>query len=86
MTPRRARRLLFAPALIVLDAATAALRALTSALIIEHFLADTEARDDPPVRRKARAVLRNVRDLRRALAAYRRAVDDALRHPPDLPF
>jgi hypothetical protein len=86
MTPKRVRRLSFAPELITIDAANAALRALATALHIEHFVTQPEARDDPPIRRTARVVLRRVDELRRALCAYRRAVDDALGPPPDFPF
>jgi hypothetical protein len=80
MTVDEFRRLLFAPELIVLDVADAALDALERALILEHPLVqDPDCDDDPPVRRSARAVLRPTARLRRALRAYRRVVAHILR-------
>lgn len=68
------------------DLLLAAIHALRLALVAEHPLLDddTAAPDDPPVRRAARRALRQAARLRRALRAYRRAVDDALAQP-DLP-
>jgi hypothetical protein len=88
MTPSRLHRLLFAPELLVLDLADAALVTLRRALLTEHPTLDDPAVDHPPVHRRALLLLRLARRLRRASAAYRRAVDDALRLPPDtdLPF
>jgi hypothetical protein len=80
MTVIEFRRLLFAPEIIVLDVANAALRALERALLLEHPLVRIPAADDDPlVRRRARAVLRTTARLRRALRGYRRAVLQLLR-------
>ncbi len=80
MTVDEFRRLLFAPEIIVLDVADAALLALQRALVLEHPLVDnTASDDDPPVRRRARHVLRAAARLLRALRAYRRVVLAVLR-------
>ncbi len=72
MTVEEFRRLLFAPEIIVLDVADAALRALERALILEHPLVRDPASDDEPrVRRRARAVLRHAARLQLALRRYR---------------
>jgi len=79
MTVEEFRRLLFAPEIIVLDVADAALRALERALILEHPLVRDPASDDEPcVRRRARAVLRHAARLQLALRLYRRVVRLAL--------
>jgi hypothetical protein len=68
----------------------AALVALRSALLAEHPLLDDDlgAPDDPPVRRRARQLLRHADRLRRGLAAYRREVEHVFREvdETDLPF
>jgi len=76
-------RLLAAPELVVIELLDHCLSALRLALIVEHPLLDDDlaAPDDPPVRRRARALIRNAERLRRALDAYRRAVDDVLGGP-----
>lgn len=90
MTPGQLHRLLIAPEIIVVDLADHALHALGLALLAEHPLIDDDsaAHDDAPVQRRARALLRRARALRRALDDYRTQVDRVLRHPdePDLPF
>jgi hypothetical protein len=90
MTNEQLRRLLFAPELIVVDLTEHALRALRLALFAEHPLLDDHnaAPDDPPVRRRARTLLRRADALRRALDDYRRQVNCVLRQPveDDLPF
>jgi|HubBroStandDraft_4_1064222.scaffolds.fasta_scaffold87329_2 hypothetical protein len=89
MTPAL-HRLLIAPEIIVVDLADHALRALALALLAEHPLIEDEsaAHDDAPVQRRARALLRRARALRRALDDYRTQVERVLRPPdePDLPF
>jgi hypothetical protein len=83
------RRLLFAPEIIVVDLADAALVALERALRVEHPLLDAPPpTEHPPVRRHARAVLRQALRLRLALRRYRCVVRDVLRDAdhPDLPF
>ncbi len=80
MTVDEFRRLLFAPEIIVLDVADAALLALQRALVLEHPLVDNPASDDDPlVRRRARDVLRSAHRLLRALRAYRGVVLTILR-------
>ena len=90
MTPAQLRRLVVAPEIVVVDLADHALTALRLALLAEHPLLDDDlaAADDPPVQRRARALLRIAIRLRRALRAYRREVHDVLRDIPrsDLPF
>jgi hypothetical protein len=91
MTVDQFRRLLFAPELIVLDVADAALLALERALLLEHPLLKNPASDDDPlVRRRARRVLRAAAHLLRALRSYRVVVlrllrDDELQDAAD-PF
>jgi len=80
MTVDELRRLLLAPEIIVIDLADAALIALERALLLEHPLVnDPNDDDDPPVRRRARAVLRTTARLQRALRGYRHVVLDILR-------
>jgi len=90
MTPRQLRRLLVAPEIVVVDLVDHALTALRLALLAEHPLLHDEldAVEDPPVQRRARALLRIATRFRRALLAYRRQVNDVLREGPrdDLPF
>lgn len=90
MTAEQLRQLLVAPELVVIDLVDHALRALKLALLAEHPLVDDDstAPDDPPVQRRARAILRRADDLRRALRAYRAQVARALGDPKrnDLPF
>ncbi len=88
MTPQRFHRLLAAPEIVVVDLADSALTALRLALLVEHPLLDgSPTDDDPPPRRRAHAVLRAAVRLRRALRAYRRAVDSALSQADEqLPF
>jgi hypothetical protein len=75
MTVDEFHRLLIAPEIIVLDVADAALLALERALVLEHPLVESPASgDDPPVRRRARHVLRSAARLLRALRAYRAVV------------
>jgi hypothetical protein len=85
----RLRRLLAAPELVVVNLVDRALHSLALALFSEYPLLDDPlaAPDDPPVRRRARALLRDSRRLRRRLRAFRRAVQRGLNEPhPDLPF
>jgi len=90
MSPDQFLRLIAAPEILVVDLVDAALVALDLALLAEHPLLDSDdaAPDDPPVRRRARALRRIAPRLRRALQAYRHEVDLALQDPPreDLPF
>jgi hypothetical protein len=90
MTPRQLHRLLVAPEIIVVDLADHALHALGLALLAEHPLIDDDsaAHDDDPVQRRARALLRRARALRRALDDYRSQVERVLHRPdePELPF
>jgi hypothetical protein len=80
MTVDEFHRLLIAPEIIVLDVADAALLALERALVLEHPLVESPASDDdPPVRRRARHVLRSAARLLRALRAYRALVLTILR-------
>jgi hypothetical protein len=83
------RRLLFAPEIIVIDLADAALLALERALRVEHPLLDAPPpTEHPPVRRHARAVLQHALRLRRALRRYRGVVHQLLREAdqPDSPL
>jgi ParB-like chromosome segregation protein Spo0J len=89
MTPQQFNRLLAAPELVVVDLLDSALSALRLALLAEHPLLDEPlTENDPPVQRRARAILRSARHLRCALRHYRRAVDQVLNQPddPQLPF
>jgi hypothetical protein len=89
MTPHQFHRLLAAPEIIVVDLLDSALSALRLALLAEHpLLDDPLTENDPPVQRRARAILHSARHLRRALRHYRRAVDQVLTQPddPQLPF
>ncbi len=90
MTSDELRRLLVAPEIVVVDLLDHGLEALRLAMLAEHPLLDDDlaARDDPPVQRRARALLRHADRLHRALDAYRREVDTALREDPheELPF
>jgi hypothetical protein len=90
MTPAQLHRLLIAPEIIVVDLVDHALHALRLALLAEHPLIDDDsaAHDDAPVQRRARALLRRARDLRRALDDYRTQVERVLRQPEEteLPF
>jgi hypothetical protein len=90
MTADELRRLLVAPELVVVDLLDHALEALRLAMLAEYPLLDDElaAHDDPPVQRRARALLHHAQRLHRALGAYRREVDAALREDAqkDLPF
>jgi hypothetical protein len=80
MTVDEFRNLLFAPELIVLDVADAALLALERALVLEHPLVhNPDSDDDPLLRRRARHVLRSAARLLRALRAYRGVVLTILR-------
>ena len=90
MTVEELRRLLIAPEIIVVDLVDHALHALGLALLAEHPLIDDDsaAHDYAPVQRRARALLRRARALRRAIDDYRTQVERVLRPPdePDLPF
>ena len=87
MTSDRLARLIAAPEIIVVDLLDSALTALRLALLAEHPLLDgSPTDDDPPVRRRAHAVLHASLRLRRALRAYRRAVRRVLRAEEPLPF
>lgn len=88
MTPDL-RQLLASPELLVIDLIDSALATLVSALLLEH---PPLASDPPPFREsdvatRARAVLRSVGQLRRALRAYRCAVDEvSIDLSEDMPF
>ena len=89
MTPRQFNRLLVAPEIIVVDLADAALIALECALRLEHPLVDAPPpTDHPPIRRRARAVLRRAERLHAALRRYRGLVQAILREAEqnDMPF
>ena len=90
MTGDELGRLLAAPEIIVVDLVDSALGALRLALLAEHPLLDDDmaAPDDPPVRRRARQLLRHADRLRCGLNAYRREVDLVLREhdEKDWPF
>ena len=90
MTTNELARLLAAPEIIVVDLVDSALAALRLALLAEHPLLDDDlgAPDDPPVRRRARQLLRHAERLHRGLDAYRGEVDLVLKEvdETDLPF
>jgi hypothetical protein len=89
MTADELRQLLFAPEIIVVDLADAALIALERALRVEHPLLDAPPpTEHPPVCRHARAVLRHALRLRLALRRYRCVVHNVVREAeqPDFPF
>ena len=74
MSPAELKNLVAAPELVVVNLLDHCLDALRLAMLAEHPLLDDEldARDDPPVQRRAqRRLLRRAEDLRRALNAYR---------------
>jgi hypothetical protein len=82
-------RLLIAPEIIAVDLADAALVALERSLRVEHPLVDAPPpTEHPPIRRRARAVLRRAARLRIALRRYRGLVDATLceAEHDDLPF
>ncbi|MGH7435669.1 MAG: hypothetical protein ACRENE_08340 [Polyangiaceae bacterium] len=86
MTPRQLHRLLIAPEILVVDLVDHALVALERALRVEHPLVDAPPpTDHPPIRRRARTVLRHAARLRLSLERYRRAVRHIVReaHRPD---
>ena len=90
MTVDQLRRLLIAPEIIVVDLAEAALFALRRAILLEHpTVTELPDADHSVVLRRAAVVLHQTARLRRALRAYRRAVDrvlDGAPPPDDLPF
>jgi len=91
MTVDELRQLFVAPEIIVVDLLEHCLDALRLAMLAEHPLLDDDlaAPDDPPVQRRARALLRHALRLRRALDDYRREVRAVLRADEatdDLPF
>jgi hypothetical protein len=89
MTVDQLRRLLIAPEIIVIDLADAALAALRRAILVEHpTITEFPDADHSDVLRRAAIVLHHAARLRRALRAYRRAVDRVLEAAPrdDLPF
>jgi hypothetical protein len=89
MTPRQFNRLLVAPEIIVVDLADAALNALEHALRLEHPLVDAPPpTEHPPIRRRARVVLRRAKRLHDSLCRYRRLVQTILHEAEqnDLPF
>jgi hypothetical protein len=90
MTHDELRQLLAAPEMLVVDLLDHGLDALRLAMLAEHPLALDElaARDDPPVQRRARTLLRQAACLHRALEAYRREVRAVLQQEPrdDMPF
>ena len=74
---------------IAVDLADAALVALERSLRVEHPLVDAPPpTEHPPIRRRARAVLRRAARLRMALRRYRGLVDEILceAEHDDLPF
>lgn len=89
MTVGQLRRLLLAPEIIVVDLADAALSALRRAMFVEHpTVTELPDADHSDVLRRAATVIHHAARLRRALRAYRRAVDRVLQAEPrdDLPF
>jgi hypothetical protein len=90
MTADELHQLLVAPELVVVNLLDHCLDALRLAMLAEHPLLDDEldARDDPPVQRRARALLHHGKRLHCALDAYRREVQAVLRDDStdDIPF
>jgi hypothetical protein len=89
MTYDRFETFFVAPEIIALQLAHDALCAIESALLVEHpLLTGPPSPDDPPIRRRARDILRHLPRLRRALRRYRRAVRAIVREArsDDLPF
>lgn len=90
MSPFEYRHLRAAPERIVVDLADVTLGALLTALELEHpTLAKPpfEPEPEPPTLRRARALVRLTRRLRRLLDVYRRSVDAVLAEPDDgFPF
>ena len=89
MNVRELRRLLIAPEMLVVDLADAALTALRRALLVEHpTVGEFPSADASPVLVRAAVVLRATARLRRALRAYRHAVEDVLEDAErdELPF
>ena len=85
MTPRQLHHLLIAPEILVVELVDHALVALERALRVQHPLVDAPPpTEHPPIRRRARTVLRHTARLRDSLRRYRRAVRDVLREA-DLP-
>ena len=83
MTVDQLRRLLIAPEIIVVDLVDAALSALRRAIFVEHpTVTELPDADHSDVLRRAAVVLHHVARLRRALRAYRRAVDRVLEAEP----
>lgn len=79
MTADELERLLIAPELIVLDIAAAVCVALRRALLLQHPMVIGEPRtDQPPIRRRAVALLRHLDRLECALAAYRATADQVI--------
>lgn len=79
MTVEELRRLLIAPEIIVVDLAAAALDALRRAIHLEHpTITEFPNADHSTVLRRAALVLHAAARLRRALRAYRRAVNRVL--------
>jgi hypothetical protein len=90
MTTDQLRHLLVAPEMVVVDLLDHCLDALRLAMLAEHPLLDDQlaARDDAPVQRRARALLRHSHRLHGALDDYRREVRAVLREisSDDMPF
>jgi hypothetical protein len=88
MNVRQFHRLLIAPEMIVVHLALATLVALERALRVEHPLVDDPLCEQPPIRRRARAVLRQADRLRTALRRYQQLVRSIAREAqqPDFPF
>jgi hypothetical protein len=90
MTRDERRELLHAPELIVVHLLEHGIAALGHVLLAQHPLLDDDLEpEDPPLQRRARALLRHADTLRRALGAYRREVRAAQRarhNFDDLPF
>ena len=91
MTPTTRARLASARELLLVGLVGHALDALERALLVEHpALDDATVATAAVTTRRARTALRAAHRLRVALAAYTRAVDDALAHDDrgftDLPF
>ena len=80
------RHLTAAPELLVLDLLDVALHTLENALLVEHPpLASSSRYREAALCRRALALLCSARRLRRAIVAYRRAVDRVL-DDRSLPF